>query len=289
MKRLLLAACTVTALTACTQSVKKEHACCNPFFTEYQTPFGVPPFEQIKTEHYKPAFLTGMEEQMSEIEDIVNNTDPATFENTIAALDQSGALLSKVSQVFYGLNSANTNEELQALSKELSPILSKHSDDISLNAKLFERIKYVYENQDKEKLDKEQKKLLEETYKDFVRGGANLDSASQAKLRELNSKISMLQLTFGQNMLKETNAFKLVIDKKEDLSGLPENLIAAAAEAAAADSMEGKWVFTLHNPSIMPFLQYADNRELREKIFNGYINRGNNGNENDGNVTVNNC
>ena len=143
MKRLLLAACTVTALTACTQSVKKEHACCNPFFTEYQTPFGVPPFEQIKTEHYKPAFLTGMEEQMSEIEDIVNNTDPATFENTIAALDQSGALLSKVSQVFYGLNSANTNEELQTLGNELSPILSKHSDDISLNAKLFERIKYL--------------------------------------------------------------------------------------------------------------------------------------------------
>ena len=281
MKRILLTACTVAALASCTAPADKNCAECNPFFTEYQTPFGVPPFENIKTEHYKPAFMAGMEEQMAEIEDIVTNPDPATFENTVAALDQSGALLSKVSMVFYGLNSANTNDELQALSKELSPLLSKHSDDISLNPALFQRIKQVYENQDKEQLDKEQKKLLEETYKDFVRGGANLDSASQAKLRELNSRISMLQLTFGQNMLKETNAFRLVVDKKEDLAGLPENLIAAAAETAEADSMPGKWVFTLHNPSIMPFLQYADNRELREKIFNGYINRGNNGNEND--------
>lgn len=128
--------------------------------------------------------------------------------------------------------------------------------------------------------------MLEETYKGFVRGGANLDADNQAKLRELNEKISVLELTFGQNMLKETNAFKLVIDKKEDLAGLPESLVAAAAETAAADSMEGKWVFTLHNPSVMPFLQYADNRALREKIFKAYINRGNNGNENDNKEVV---
>ncbi|MBQ4162449.1 MAG: M3 family metallopeptidase, partial [Parabacteroides sp.] len=181
----------------------------------------------------------------------------------------------------YGLNSANTNDEMQALSRELSPLMSKHNDDINLNAKLFERVKAVYENRENLNLDKEQSKLLEETYKGFVRSGANLDAESQAKLRELNSEIAMLQLTFGQNMLAETNAFQLVVDKKEDLAGLPENLIANAAETAKASGMEGKWIFTLHNPSVMPFLQYADNRELREKIFNGYINRGNNGNEND--------
>ena len=280
MKRIFIAACTAAMICSCngTGSTADTE---NPFFSEYQTPFGVPPFEKIQTEHYMPAFLKGMEEQVAEIQAIVENQEPATFENTIVALDQSGALLNKVSYVFYGLTSANTNDELQALSQELSPLLSKHSDDISMNAKLFERIKTVYENRDKENLDKEQMKLLEETYKDFVRGGANLDAESQEKLRELNSKIAMLQLTFGQNMLKETNAFKLIIDNKEDLAGLPENLIAAAAETAVADSMEGKWVFTLHNPSIMPFLQYADKRELREKIFKGYTNRGNNGNEND--------
>lgn len=281
MKRFLLAACAAALLGACTGSQKTKDCTSNPFFAEYQTPFGVPPFEQIKTEHYKPAFLQGMEEQVNEIAQIVNNTEAPTFENTVAAMDRSGALLEKVSYVFYGLNSCNTNDELQALSKELSPLLSKHGDDISMNAKLFERVKTVYENRENEKLNKEQTKLLEETYKDFVRGGANLDAEKQTKLRELNSKISMLQLTFGQNMLKETNAYRLVIDKKEDLAGLPDNLIAAAAETAAANSMEGKWVFTLHNPSIMPFLQYAENRELRKDIFNGYISRGNHGNEND--------
>ena len=139
----------------------------------------------------------------------------------------------------------------------------------------------MYDKQASMNLNKEQKKLLEETYKGFVRGGANLDADKQARLRELNEKISVLELTFGQNVLKETNAFKLVVDNKEDLAGLPESLIAAAAETAAADSMEGKWIFTLHNPSVMPFLQYADNRALREKIFKAYINRGNNSNGND--------
>lgn len=147
-------------------------------------------------------------------------------------------------------------------------------------------MKEVYERREKLGLDKEQNKLLEETYKKFVRGGANLDSVDQAKLRQLNSEISMLQLTFGQNLLKETNAFELVIDKKEDLAGLPESLVASAAEAAKGAGMEEKWLFTLHNPSVMPFLQYADNRELREKIFKGYINRGNNGNEADNNEIV---
>lgn len=286
MRKTLVIAGIALSLMACSGNKEKSADAVNPFFTEYATPFGVPPFDEIKLEHYKPAFLKGMEEQAKEIDAIVNARSMPDFENTIVALDQSGQLLRRVSAVFYGLNSANTSDEMQALSKELSPLLSKHSDDISLNPRLFERVKQVYDNKEKFNLDKEQTKLLEETYQDFVRGGANLDSAKQVKLRQLNSEIAMLQLTFGQNMLKETNAFQLVIDKKEDLAGLPESLIANAAAAAKAAGIEGKWLFTLHNPSVMPFLQYADNRALREKIFKGYINRGNNNNDADNKEVV---
>ena len=286
MKKIMMTVAIAAILGGCASQQKSGDASGNPLLAEYTTPYQVPPFDQIKMEHYKPAFLKGMEEQVKEVEAIVNNSEAPTFENTIVALDQSGELYRKVRTVFGGLNSANTNDDMQALSKELSPLQSKHSDDINLNPKLFARVKEVYDNQSKFNLDKEQKKLLEETYKEFVRGGANLDAESQQKLRDLNSEISMLQLTFGQNMLKETNAFKLIIDKKEDLAGLPESLIAAAAEQAQKDSLEGKWVFTLQNPSVMPFLQYADNRELREKIFNGYINRGNNNNDSDNKEVV---
>lgn len=284
MKKAFIVAGLAVMLGACNSSETGKVG--NPFLAEYITPFEVPPFDQITLEDYKPAFLQGMEEQKKEIEAIVNQSEEPNFENTILALDQSGRLLSKVSSVFFGQNSANTSDEMQALSRELSPLLSKHGDDISLNPALFARVKKVYENQDKLNLNKEQKKLLEETYKDFVRGGANLPADKQEQLRKLNSEISMLQLTFGQNMLKETNAFQLVIEKKEDLSGLPESLIANAAIAAKEAGMEGKWLFTLHNPSVMPFLQYADNRALREKIFKGYINRGNNGNDADNNKVV---
>ena len=286
MNKLVLIAGAAFALTACNAPKEQKVETENPFFTEYTTPFGVPPFDQIKIEHYLPAFEKGMQEQAQEIEAIVNQKSVPDFENTIVPLDQSGKLLRKVSAVFYGQNSANTSDKMQELSKQLSPMLSKHEDDISLNPKLFERVKQVYENRDKMGLNKEQTKLLEETYKDFVRGGANLDAEKQAKLRELNSEIAMLQLTFGQNMLKETNDFQLIIDKKEDLSGLPESLIANAAETAKTAGQEGKWIFTLHNPSVMPFLQYADNRALREQIFKGYINRGNNNNDADNKEVV---
>lgn len=265
------------------QAVKVD---ANPFLTKYTTPFEVPPFDQIKLEHYKAAFLKGMEAQAKEVNAIVNLKTTPDFENTIAALDQSGKLLTKVSAVFYGQNSANTSDEMQDLSRDLSPLLSKHEDDIKLNAKLFKRVKAVYDSRAKLKLNKEQAKLLEETYKDFVRGGANLSVENQTKLRELNSELSLLELTFGQNMLKETNSFKLVIDNKEDLSGLPESLIASASDAAKAAKLEGKWLFTLHNPSVMPFLQYSDKRDLREKIYKGYINRGNNGNDADNKEVV---
>ena len=283
MKKLILMAGMATVLGACGS---QKGADSNPFLSEYNTPFEVPPFDKIQLEHYKPAFMQGMEEEAKEVEAIANNPEEATFENTIAALDQSGKLLRKVSSVFYGQNSADTSDKMQEISRELSPLLSKHSDDISLNPKLFARVKAVHDQMEELSLNKEQKKLVEETYKSFVRNGANLDSASQERLRELNSEIDMLQLTFGQNMLKETNAFQLVVDKKEYLAGLPETLIANAAETAKEAGMEGKWIFTLHNPSVMPFLQYAENRDLREKIFKAYINRGNNGNEADNKEVV---
>ena len=280
---MIMTAGIAVALSACSSPEKKSEILApgDILLTEFTTPFGVPPFDKIELDDYMPAFKEAIAQQQKEVDDIVGQTAAPDFENTIVALDQSGSLLRKVNAVFSGLNSANTNDEMQALSRELSPLLSKNSDDIRLNKDLFARVKTVYDNRESLNLNKEQKKLLEETYKSFVRGGANLDAEQQARLRELNSEISMLQLTFGQNMLKETNAFQLVIENKDDLAGLPESLILNAEVAARAAGLEGKWLFTLHNPSVMPFLQYADNRALREKIFKGYINRGNNGNDAD--------
>jgi len=258
----------------------------NPFFSNYDTPFGVPPFEKIKNEHYMPAFVKGMEQQLQEIQAIVRNTSTPTFENTIAALDKSGDLLNKVSYVFYGQINAHSNEELNKVSREVSPLLSQHGDLISMNEELFKRVKYVYDNQNNENLTVEQKKLLSETYKDFVRGGALLSAENKKKLSELNSKISMLQVKFSQNLLAETNKYQLVIDDKAQLAGLPDALIQNAAKTADERNLKGKWVFTLHTPSVMPFLQYSSIRTLREDIFNAYINRGTNGGENDNNEIV---
>jgi peptidyl-dipeptidase Dcp len=253
----------------------------NPLLAAYETPFNVPPFDKIKDEHFKPAFEEALKQHNLEIDSIVNNEDEATFENTIVALENAGSLLSNVSTVFYNLNSANTNDSIQSLAKELAPQISAHSDEISLNAKLFERVKSVYSNKDKSALDAEDLKLLEETYKGFVRSGANLSDSDKESLKKINSELSVLTTQFGQNLLAETNAYELVVDKKEDLAGLSAGLISAAADVAKAKGKEGKWVFTLSNPSVMPFLQYADNRELRKNIWDAYQKRGNNDNESD--------
>lgn len=255
----------------------------NPLLTTYETNFGVPPFDLIKDEHFKPAFTEALERHKAEIDSILSIADPATFQNTIVALENSGQLLTNVSRVFSNLNSANTNDAIQALDKELAPVLSAHRDEVNLNADLFERVKAVYDNRDSQGLDAEDEKLLEETYKRFVRSGANLSEEDKETLKEINSKISSLTVQFGQNMLAETNAFELIIDNEEDLAGLPEALRTAAATEASSRGHEGKWVFTLQNPSIMPFLQYADNRELRKEIWNAYQSRGNNGNDHDNN------
>lgn len=258
----------------------------NPFFEKYETPFNVPDFEQINNEHFIPAFRKGMEDQMKEIMAIVNNNEEPSFENTVVVLEESGVLLTNVSNTFYNLLSSLTNDTLQSIAKEVAPELSKHRDDILLNARLFSRIKIVYNNMESLELNPEQAKLLDEAYKRFVRGGANLGENEQEKLRKINGKLSLLSLSFGDNLLAETNSFTLIIENKEDLAGLPEPVIASAAETAAQKEMEGKWVFTLQKPSMIPFLQYSEKSNLREKIFKAYINRCNNDNEYDNKENV---
>lgn len=253
----------------------------NPFLQKYNTPYEVPPFDLIKNEHFKPAFLEGIKVQKTEIEAIANSQAKPTFDNTLLGMETSGQLLGKVSTVFSNLSSANTNKELQALSQELAPILSQHSDDIYLNEKLFKRVKTLWDSQKTLGLNKEQARLLELAYKRFVRSGANLNEAGKAKLRAINGEVSLLSVKYGNNLLSETNAFELVIDKKEDLAGLPQSLVETAAKVATSKGKDGKWVFTLQNSSVMPFLQYADNRDLRFKIWNAYQLRGNNNNEHD--------
>jgi peptidyl-dipeptidase Dcp len=254
----------------------------NPFFAEFNTPFNVPPFDKIDTSDYIPAFEKGIADQQAEIDAIVNNPDSATFENTMLPFDKSGKLLTTVSRVFYSLNSANTNPAMQAINRKISPLVTRHKDNILLNDKLFQRIKTVYENREKGNMDNEQKRTVEKYYNDFVRNGSNLNDSGKKKLRELNQNLSAAQIKFNENLLAETNTnFKLVIDKEEDLDGLPQVVIDAAAGAAKDAGMEGKWVFTLQKSSMIPFLQFAKNRNLREKIYRGYFMRGNNDNDYD--------
>lgn len=253
----------------------------NPFVSEFQTEHGVPPFDKIKLEHYEPAFLKGIEEQNANIDAIVNNSEAPTFENVIVALDNSAPILDRVSAIFYNMTDAEKTPGLNELSIKIAPTLSEHSDNILLNQELFKKVNAVYQQKESLKLTTEQERLLEETYKDFVRSGANLSPEKQARLREINKQLSTLGLTFSDNILNENNAFKLYIDKEEDLAGLPEWFRQSAAEEAKADGQEGKWLFTLGNASRLPFLQYSENRPLREQIYKAYINRGNNNDKND--------
>lgn len=258
----------------------------NPFFSEFNTPFGVPPFDEITNAHFVPAIEEGMMLQEAEIDAIVHTPEAPTFENTILALEYSGGMLRRVLPVFYNFNSALTGPELQEIAQEMAPRLSAHFDNINLNMDLFARVQAVYEQKDQLGLNDEQMRLLTETHKGFVRSGAALPADKQERLREINQQLATLTLQFGQNVLGETNAFKMVVEDEADLAGLPQSAIAGAAERAAAEGMEGKWVFTLHNPSVMPFLYNAENRELRKKMQQAYINRGNKGNEFDNNEII---
>jgi peptidyl-dipeptidase Dcp len=225
--------------------------------------------------------LAGIELQAKEIEAIVNNSAPATFENTIVAMDESGSLLGRAYRVFEALYGANTDSVLQAIAKEITPLLSEHRDNIYLNEKLFSRIKTVYEDSASVSLTTEQKRLLEKYYKEFVRSGIALDKTQKERLREINKQLDMLSLSFGENLLAETNNYQLVIDNKDDLAGLPDDVVTIAAQTAKEKNQDGKWVFTLSRPSWEPFLQYANNRSLREKLYKAMYSRCNNGNAND--------
>jgi Zn-dependent oligopeptidases len=260
-------------------------SCCktenNPLLSEWDAQYQIPPFEKIKAEHYMPAYLKAMEIENKEIESIINNPEEPTFENTIVAYDNTGELLSRISSVFGSANGVNSNDTLRNIAKDLSPILSAHYSEISLNEKLFERVKAVYDKRDSLNLEPDQMRLLTEMYKGFVRSGAELSPEKKEELKKINSEISALQLDFGQNLLQETAAYTLVIDNKEDLSGLTEGQIAEAAARAEKAGQSGKWIFGLDNPSIMPFLANADNRDLRRKMLEAYLNRCNNNNAND--------
>jgi len=253
----------------------------NPFFSDYNTPFGMPPFDKITNQHYAPAFEKALAEAKQEVIDIAESKDEPTFENTIVALEYGGKLLTKVANVFYNLTSAHTNDDLKAISKDIGPKLSGINDDLNLNPQLFKRVETIYRQMDSLDLRVDQKKLLVDRYKQFVRGGAGLNDTDKQTLRDINGKITKLSLEFADNVLAETNNFEMVVDKKEDLAGLPDYLIEAAAAVAEKREYPGKWVFTTHRPSKTPFLMFSDNRELREKMWKGYTHRGNNGNDHD--------
>lgn len=259
-------------------STKTEN---NPFLTEFQTDNGVPPFDKIKLEHYEPAFLEGIAEQNHRIKAIIENTEIPNFENTIVALDNSAPILNRVSAIFFNMTDAETTDQLTELSIKLAPVLSEHEDNISLNKELFKRVNAVYQQKESLNLTSEQKRLLEKTYKGFVRSGANLSTDKQARLRDINKELSTLGITFSNNILNENNTFQLFVDKEEDLAGLPDWFRQSAAEEAKAAGQANKWLFTLHNASRLPFLQYSENRPLREKMYKAYINRGNNNDSND--------
>ena len=259
----------------------------NPFFTEFDTPYGVPPFDKIKIEHYMPAFIEGIRQDSLEIEAIANNPEAPTFANTIEALENSGAVLDRVAGVFFNIYSADTNDDLDEIAEKVSPLMTEHSDNVLLNTKLFARVKEIYEQRDSLGLTHEQYRLLENKYKAFVRSGAELSDEQKTRLREINKELSLLDIKFGGNVLDETNAYQKWIENEEDLIGLPQDVKNAAAEEAAAAGQPGKWLFTTQKSSFIPVLQYCSNRQLRKELLIAYTMRGNNNNANDNKSVIN--
>ncbi len=263
MRKLIFTLISFCIMTSCTTDQK------NPFFEAYSTPHGVVPFDKIEIAHYEPAIREGIRRQQAEIDAITGNPEAPTFANTVLAYEKSGEMLQRAGTVFGNLLSAETNDELQELARKMMPLMSDHENNISLNEKLFARIKTVYEQQEKEALNPEQKKLLEDIYNGFVRSGANLEGEAKDKYRALSQELSLLTLQFSENALKETNDYQLVITDSTQLSGLPESAKEAAAETAGEKGVEG-WVFTLQAPSYSPFMTYADNRDLRRELYLAY-------------------
>lgn len=252
----------------------------NPFLGKYKTPFETPPFDKIKTEHYEPAFKRGIAELKADIEKIANNSEPATFENTIVALDRSGELLNRVSGAFFNVLSANANDEMMEISQRISPDLTESSNNIYLNEKLFARVKAVYDQRQSLNLSVEDSRLLDETYRAFQESGATLSVEDKEKYRALTTELSLLSLQFDQNALKDQNRFEMLLTDEKDIAGLPESIREAAAHMAKEKGKEG-WLFTLDAPSYVPFMRYADSRALREKMYRAYMSTGNKGDEYD--------
>ena len=263
-----------------------KHAGENPFFAEWNTPYGVPPFDRIAPEHFLPALERGMSLHDAEIDAITSDNDAPTFENVILAYDRSGRMLAQTELIFGMLCAAENTPEMQALQERVMPLLAAHADKILLNEKLFERVKAVYDRRGALELDAEQNRLLEKTYRDFVRAGALLDAEQKARLKAINGELSLAAVKFGQNILAENGNYALVLESA-DLDGIPSNVRDQAREKAEATGKKGKYVFTLHKPSLIPFLTYSQKRELREEIYKAYLNRCNNGDEYDNKQLIN--
>ena len=250
----------------------------NPLLKDFTTPHHTPPFDLIKTGDYIPAFDVSIEAAKKEIEQIASSAEAPDFQNTIVALDAAGEKLGRVSAIFFNLNSANTNDEMQKIAQEVSPKLTEFSNSIYMNPQLFERVKQVYENKANLNLNPEQTTLLEDTWKSFINGGANLEGEAKERFKAISMELSGLGLKFEENLLAETNDFELLVTDEKDLAGLPESVKEAAVAAAKEKGKEG-WLFTLHAPSYGPFLKYADNRDLREKMYRAYNSRCNRAND----------
>lgn len=286
MKKNIILILSIGIFMSCNESTTEEpmaesEQIENPILAEWTTPFGMPPFDIIKSEDYLPAFKTAMKIHDAELKAIIENTDPASFENTILALETSGAVLRKVSNLFYAVEAANTNDVLKETANEMAPLLSAHSDNMRLNADLFARVKAVKESEEASQLSGEDLRLLNETYKMFVRSGAEVQGANKERLREINGRLASLSQVYGNNLLDETNSFELWLTDEKDVADLPANLVSVAKDEAKSRGHESGWVFTLQRPSINPFLQSSTNRDYRKTMFDGYAMRGDNDNEKD--------
>ena len=259
----------------------------NPFYRNYKTQFEIPPFSEIEEKHFMPAFIEGMEKHNNEIEQIIQNSEKPSFENVIIAMERSGELLDRVNAVFFNLSGSTTNEKLQEIEKQISPKLSQHYDSISLNPYIFKKVGLLWKDVDNLNLSQEERKILEETYKRFIRSGALLEGSDKDRYSDINQEISKLSVQFSQNLLAETNNFEIILGR-DDLKGLPEDIINLAKEEAdnkykkTSDiKYNNKYIFTTHRSSMYPFLTYSERRDLREKLYTGYIMRGDNNNEYD--------
>lgn len=274
MRKILMAAATCLMLASCGQKNVE-----NPFFEEFDTPYGAPDFNKIKVTDYEPAFMKGIQQQEEELQAICDNKEKPTFENTVVAMDNSGEILERVSSVFFAMVDADTNDDITAIAEKISPILAEHNDNIYLDEDLYNRFEKVHKDVEDGtiKLATDQVRLLDKYYKTFLRAGAKLDNDKKDELREINKKLTTLTLKYRDNVLKYANEYELVVDDEAKLAGLPDFVVDAAAELAKSEGKEGKWIFKLTSASRIPFLQYAENRELREQLYKAYIGQCNDG------------